>query len=157
MKRVLLLDMPLHTPEYPSLALGLLKAGLERSGFPCDVLHLNLAFMERVCRVQENVVKGVEAFIAYREMGAHFILLADWLFAADLFGQPAEDIRHVEEILTCTLEQLHSPWAPPEFDLQAMSTRVVQMRAQVRPFLDDCLAQIDWNAYDIIGFTCMYT
>ncbi len=137
MKRVLLLDMPLHTPEYPSAALGLLKAGLERAGFPSDVLHLNLAFMERVCRAQENVVEGVEAFIAYREMGTHFILLADWLFAADLFGEPAEAGGHVAEILACTLEQLHSPWAPPEFDLQAMSARVVQMRAQVKPFLDD--------------------
>ncbi|MBN1139640.1 MAG: RiPP maturation radical SAM C-methyltransferase, partial [Anaerolineae bacterium] len=157
MVRVLLLDMPLHTPEYPSIALGLLKAGLERAGMPSDVLHLNLAFMERVCRAQRDVVEGVEAFIAYREMGAHFILLPDWLFAADLFGQPAEASGHVEDILACTLEQLHSPWAPPEVDLQAISSRALHMRAEVGPFLDDCLARVDWDVYDIVGFTCMYT
>ena len=155
MKRVLLLDMPLHTPEYPSVALGLLKAGLERAGFPSDVLYLNLAFMERVCRAQEDVVEGVHTFIAYRDMGAHFILLADWLFAVDLYGEPAEAGCHVEEILACTLEHLLSPWAPPEVDLQAMSSRALQMRAQVRPFLDDCLARVDWDAYDIVGFTCV--
>jgi ribosomal peptide maturation radical SAM protein 1 len=157
MKRVLLLDMPLHTPEVPSVALGLLKAGLERAGIPSDILYLNLTFMERVCRAQGNVAEGVDTFIAYREMGAHFILLADWLFAADLFGEAAAGACHVDEILACTQEQLHSPWAPPEVDLAAMSTRVIQMREHVGPFLDDCLAQIDWDAYDVAGFTCTYT
>lgn len=155
MKRVLLLHMPFRTPQSPSLALSLLKAGLERAGFPCDVLYLNLAFVERVCQAQENVMEGVDAFIAYRDVWRRFILLADWLFAADLFGEPAEAGCHVEESLACTLKQLFSSWALPEVDLQARSSRAVQMRAQVSPFLDECLARVDWDAYDIVGFTCV--
>ena len=154
MKRVLLLDMPFHTTECPSLALSLLKAGLERAGFPCDILYLNLAFVERLCQAQENVMAGVNTFIAYREM-ARFVLLGDWLFAADLFGEPAEAGRHVEEILACIAFYSHG--APPVVDLQAWSSQVLQMRAQVGPFLDDCLARLDWDAYDTVGFTCAYT
>jgi hypothetical protein len=157
MKRVLLLDMPLHAPEFPSIALSLLKPGLERAGFPSDVLYPNLPFVERICRAQENVGEGVATFFAYREMTAYFVLLPDWLFAADLFGEPAEAGCHVGEILASSLNQWFRTLARPEVDLQAWSSRVAQMRAQVRPFLDDCLARVDWDAYDIVGFTCVYS
>lgn len=155
MKRVLLLAMPFHTTECPSLALSLLKASLERAGIASDILYLNLAFVERLCRVQENVVEGADAFVAYRE-GERFVLLGDWLFAADLFGEPVEAGCSVEESLACILKQFRS-WGPAEVDLQAWSSRALQMRAQVRPFLDDCLASVDWDAHDIVGFTCVYS
>lgn len=156
MKRVLLLNMPLRRLDRPAIGISLLKAGLERAGYPCDILYLNLAFVERVCRTQDNVVEGANAFIAYGEMGTHFLLLGDWPFAADLFGKRAEVGGHVEEIVAlCTSEQKrHNPWAPPEVDLQALSSRVLQMHAHVAPFLADCMERIAWDAYDIIGFTC---
>jgi ribosomal peptide maturation radical SAM protein 1 len=157
MKRVLLLHMPFHAPQTPSIALSLLKAGLERAGFPCDVLYLNLLFVERICQAQENLMERANAFTVYLEVWRRFILLADWLFATDLFGESAEAGCSVEESLACTLKRMFSSWALPEVDLETRSSIAVQMRAQVRPFLDDCLARVDWDAYDIVGFTCVYS
>jgi len=156
MKRVLLLNMPFDRLAEPAIGISLLKAGLKRAGYPCDILYLNLAFVERVCRAQEDVMRGVDALISYGEMRTHFLLLGDWPFAADLYGEPVAGGGRLEEIFAlCTSEQKqHNPWAPPEVDLQALSSRVLQMRAHVAPFLADCMEQIAWEDYDIVGFTC---
>ena len=42
--RVLLVDMPSASIYMPSLALGLLKAELQREGMACEVLYLNVLF-----------------------------------------------------------------------------------------------------------------
>jgi ribosomal peptide maturation radical SAM protein 1 len=156
-KRVLLLDMPFHALEYPSIGLSLLKAGLEGAGLPCDIRYLSLAFAERLCHGQEDVVEGLNLFSAYHDVGARFGLLADWLFSADLFGEPAEGTAgRIEDLLPRFQDQLLAPLASLEADLQAWSRQVREMRAGVTPFLEDCLARMDWDLYDIIGFSCSY-
>jgi ribosomal peptide maturation radical SAM protein 1 len=154
--KILLLNMPFYRLDHTALGISLLKAGLERAGFPCDILYLNLAFAERVCRAQEDVAAKLDAYIAYWEMGMHPILLGDWTFAGDLFGEPGEAGGHVEEVVASTFKNVLSPWAPPQVDRQAMSSRALQMRAHVTPFLADCMERIAWEAYDIVGFTCTY-
>ena len=147
MKRVLLVNMPFSGLHYPALGISLLKAGLDRAGFSCDILYLNLAFAERVCRAREDVVAGVGAFSGYREMEARFVLLGDWLFAADLFGQGTEVGGHLEEIVAAVAEpQLRQNRALAEVDLQAMSRRALEMRAHVTPFFVECMERIDWHA-----------
>jgi hypothetical protein len=136
--KILLLNMPFYRLDHTALGISLLKAGLERAGFPCDILYLNLAFAERVCRAQEDVAVRLDAYIAYWEMGMHPILLGDWTFAGDLFGEPGEAGGHVEEVVASTFKNVLSPWAP-QVDRQAMSSRALQMRAHDTPFLADCM------------------
>jgi ribosomal peptide maturation radical SAM protein 1 len=154
MNRVLLLNMPFHMLHYPAIGISLLKAGLERAGFPCDILYLNLAFIEHVCRQQADISEGLGAFTMYDVLGWH--MLVDWLFAADLFGErPEEPNCRVKEFLARS-PYLLGPDDPSLGDPGAGSRRVLQMRREVTPFLDDCMERIAWDAYDIVGFTCMY-
>ncbi len=111
MKRVLLLNMPFYTLHHPALGISLLKAGLERAGFPCDILYLNLAFIERVCRQQARFSESLGAFTTYLALGSR--MLSDWLFAADLFGErPEEPTCRVEEFLASGADLL-GPDDPP--------------------------------------------
>jgi ribosomal peptide maturation radical SAM protein 1 len=156
-KRVLLLDMPFHSLDSPAIGLSLLKAGLERAGLPCDIRYLNLAFVERLCHSQEELVEAMNLFIAYRDVGSDFGLLPDWLFSTDLFGErDGEATCPLEDLLPRFRQPSPVPLAMFDADLQAWSRRVRQMRAQVAPFLEECLARLDWDAYDIVGFTCNY-
>lgn len=154
MKRVLLLNMPFYELHHPALGISLLKAGLERAGFPCDILYLNLAFIQHACRQQADVFEGLGAFTTYLALGSR--MLGDWLFAADLFGERLEEPnRRVEELLARG-PNLLGPDDPRAVDPVVWSHRLLQMRREVRPFLADCLERIAWDAYDIVGFTCTY-
>jgi ribosomal peptide maturation radical SAM protein 1 len=157
LKRVLLLNMPFHGLGAPSLGLSLLKADLEGAGFPCDVFYLNLAFFERVCRAQESLLEGLNLFVDYRNLGMGLGPLADWIFSADLFGEPAQEAGpSSEEIVARLVQPWPKPLASDKVDLQTWSRRVLQMRSHVAPFLEESLARIDWELYDIIGFPCMF-
>ena len=164
MKRVLLLNMPFHALETPSIGLSLLKAGLEHTGILCDIHYLNLPFIERVCRQQDDatvparhLAEAVNLFFAYQELWSRFGLLGDWLFSADLFGESAGGAGcRVEEVLARQMQSWLRPPESVEADVQAWSRRALQIRAQVSPFLEESLARFDWGLYDIIGFSCTY-
>src|SRR5579885_2331629 len=62
------------------------------------------------------------------------LLLGDWIFAASLFGEripPAE--RYFPEVL-----------------------HRLAVRAQVDAYLDDCLANVPWEDYALVGFTSTF-
>src|SRR5579884_3192307 len=146
MKRVLLVSMPFATTGSPSLGLSLLKAALVRDGLPCDVRYLNFDFAKRI-----------EAW-RYERI-CNFIpdlLLGDWIFAASLFGEripPAE--RYFPEVLhrlaVQPFEHQRSEMYSPERDGE-----ILAVRAQVDAYLDDCLANVPWEDYALVGFTSTF-
>ena len=76
MPRVALVNMPFANPRWPSLGLGLLKAGLARQGIACDVMYLNLDFAEQI---------GLDDYLWLADSFG-FVLGGERLFAKHFFG-----------------------------------------------------------------------
>ena len=137
MPSTLLVSMPFPALDRPSLGLGLLQAGAERAGFPCDVRYLNLAFADFV---------GVEEYQWLCDGPSYIALSGEWIFTAGLYGErPATDDAYVEEIL-------RRRCGAGDHDL----ARLRRARAYVEPFLEHCLAAVDWRAYRVVGFTSTF-
>ena len=131
MLRVALVSMPFAAIDYPSLALGLFKSRLRAERIPCDVHYLNMTFMEMIGYA------GYTALVT--QPPAYFA--AEQVFAESAFGSavPPDDAYYDAAGLGAAQRQ----------QLQAV-------KACVEPFLAHCLQAIDWNGYDIIGFTSLF-
>ena len=135
--RMLLVNMPFANLRWPSLALGLLKAELRCTGIGCDVAYFNFDFAERV---------GLELYHWIADRFA-FVLGGERLFARELFGrQLPDDDRYWRDVLLAADPRLTDD---ERRDL-------LRVAAEVRPFLDDCTAAVDWSRYAAVGFTASF-
>ena len=142
-KRVMLINMPVSTRERPSIGLSLLKAALVRDGVACDVKYFNLRFAALIGEAyHDQIVDSIS-----------YPLLGEWIFAQDLFGDriPAAE-RYFAEVLDPTTAFSSYPADHIANQKQA----ILQIRNQVGPFLDECIASADWEDYAIVGFTSVF-
>jgi len=131
MTRTLLVNMPCAAVERPPLGLSLLKAGLVRAGFPCDVAYLNLEFA-RILSLE-----------AYRLLSSQFprpSLAGEWVFAPALFDVLPEFHRTYPDVLAATLSRQHR-----QVLLEAASLAT--------PFIENALETISWQDHEVVGFT----
>ncbi|MEV5407255.1 RiPP maturation radical SAM C-methyltransferase [Thermopolyspora sp. NPDC052614] len=135
--RVLLLSMPWHALDRPSLGLSLLQAGLLRDGFACDVRYLGFRLADRI---------GSEDYQWITDELPTTAFAGDWLFTPALYGErPDADADYAARVLGRTGEG-------PGRTLD----RLRRLRAHCEPFLDDCLRSIAWQDYDVVGFTSTF-
>lgn len=127
--------MPFGVLDSPSLALGLLKAGLVRSGVECDVAYLNLAFAARI---------GVERYRLIADGLPQTTLAPDWVFSGQLHG---DDVPTADAYPGRILR------AAAQLDEEAVET-VLAARRQAASFLASVLEDLPWSSYDLVGFTC---
>jgi len=130
--RVLLINMPFAGVTHPSLALGLFKAQLRAAGIECDVADLNLRFAQRVGWDNYSAVQVSSAVLAGEQM------FADELFAGYIPAYQQYDADILPLVDGHTRAKLH------------------HMKANVAPFLDDCVESVAWERYDIIGFSTVF-
>jgi ribosomal peptide maturation radical SAM protein 1 len=137
-ERVLLVSMPFGALERPALSLGILQAHCHRLEVPCETRYLTFRFAERV---------GLANYLWVCSDDVPYTTFAgDWLFAEALYGaRPYADAAYVDEVLRRT-------WRMTEADV----TRLERMRAQVEPFLDECLQTIAWDDYTLVGLTSVF-
>ena len=134
--RVLLVSMPWHALDRPSLGLSLLKAGLERDGHLCDVRYLGFALADSIGLADYLWVHGELPYTAFA---------GDWLFTASLYGQrPDVDQAYIVDVL-------QHQWRRPAADI----ARLLRVRAHLGPFLDHCQRTVGCH-YDIVGFTSTF-
>lgn len=136
--RVALVVMPFFTANCPSLAAGLLKAGLERRAISCDVKYFTLDMVDLL---------GYET---YRELSVAFpssVLGGEWAFAQAYFGTAHSTWEQYErEVLD------HPNWG-----LDPARRHIVRQAAEVAPlFLDRVLSSTDWAQYDVVGFSSTF-
>jgi ribosomal peptide maturation radical SAM protein 1 len=137
MGRVLLVNMPLANLRWPNLGLGLLQAALTRRGIACDAAYLNFDFAERL---------GLDDYTWIADHFA-FVLGGERLFAKHYFDNalPDDDSFWRDVLL------------PADPRLSEQDRRDYQRIAtHVGPFLDDCMAAVDWPRYDVVGFTTSF-
>lgn len=137
MSHVLLVHMPFANLRWPSLALGLLKAGLQREGIACDVAYLNFDFAELV---------GTETYQWLADQFA-FVLGGERLFAKHRFpGALPSDDAYYREVLQ---------FADRRFD-DSDRREFESAATHVEPFLDRCMARVAWERYSVVGFTTTF-
>lgn len=132
--RVLLVNMPWVAVVRPAIGVSLLKSILREHGIESRVAYGNLHFAARV---------GFDAYEIVNDRMITGLFAGDWLFAQHLFGDAVDPKGYADK-----LRQFAGSAA-------AYDT-VMGMRAEVPPFLDECLDAFDIARYDVIGFTTTF-
>jgi ribosomal peptide maturation radical SAM protein 1 len=141
---VALVNMPFALLEHPPLGLGLLKAGLARRGIGARVWNLNLRFGRRIG----------EATYSRMAMSHPTALAGEWAFSAALWGEDAEsDARYARDVLGNPLVLAGADGGRVSVDLHETMAAV---RAAVLPFLEECVDEVPWESYRIVGFTSVF-
>ena len=137
---VLLISMPFTSARFASMGLSSLSAVLTRAGIACDIRYLNLAF--------RNFVKNPEP---YDDLAERY-LLGEWVFGRELFGAAWANSRRGG--LAAISAAIRSDRAIKE--PEPLIDQIRQYRQVAGAFLDRCMAAIDWDNYDLIGFTSVF-
>ena len=132
--RVLLVDLPFASAGHPSLGLGSLQATLREAGVACDVAYANVAFAREM---------GVARYERIALDLPHPLLAGEWAFAGCLH---ADDPQTADGYVN---DMLRGRWDLPDDDVEL----VVHARHAAAGFVDSCLESIDWDSYDLVGFS----
>jgi ribosomal peptide maturation radical SAM protein 1 len=137
-ERVLLLSMPFGGLERPAISLGLLQAHCNRLAVPCETRYLTFAFADRI---------GLDNYLWLCSNDVPYTAFAgDWLFTEALYGRrPYADAAYVDEVLRRTWNLGDNDYA-----------RLLLIREQVEPFLNDCMRSVRWSDYTLVGFTSVF-
>lgn len=136
-KRVLLLIMPFLTLRRPHLGVALLKAGLNREGFGCDVRYLNFRFAEII---------GAAAYERIAENSPAHQMPGEFIFTPALYG---EQVRPFSDFTDSVAGYIR----PYPQDL----LRQMERARNLSPiFIQECANQIDLTQYDIVGLTSTF-
>jgi ribosomal peptide maturation radical SAM protein 1 len=143
--RVALVCMPWGSVLKPPVGLAILKRSAEMAGFIPQVHFLNMKFAERL---------GLETYERISEEG---FLWAEWFFSQAVFGPNGSG-------------QLKNDWSSIEGDPDAsdlvqalgkvtddpggLSSRIAS--EYIPAFLDECLKEIAWSVYSVVGFTTTF-
>jgi ribosomal peptide maturation radical SAM protein 1 len=136
---VLIVAMPFAGIR-PAMGASLLVGHLRRIGVEAQVRYLNMDMARRLGRADYD-------YVADRVPTQS--LAGDWVFSTALFGaRPAAD-----EAYRDMFRERFSRYVPYDAALAALA----RARAQAEPFIDGCLAGVDWAALDAVGFTSSFT
>jgi ribosomal peptide maturation radical SAM protein 1 len=139
---IALINMPWARSDTPSIACGILKAVLEAAGHRVRTYYLNLELSRRLgATAYENVWHSAEE---------RRLLLGDWLFGAS--GALGASSLSDEEYLARYAEELM------ELECSGLTrSDLLTWRNVTLPgWVDECARSIEWDAYDIVGFTSTF-
>jgi ribosomal peptide maturation radical SAM protein 1 len=136
--RVAIVTMPFAALR-PAMGASLLVAHLRQAGVEAKVLYLNMPMHVRL---------GGEAYGYIADRAPTQSLAGDWVFAESLFGARPEADERYFDLFRSRFPHTGGPKA-----LQMLR----RARQEVPAFLDECLSAVDWEAWDVIGFTSSFT
>jgi ribosomal peptide maturation radical SAM protein 1 len=129
--------MPFYSSAQPSIQIGLLHSIAERAGFSVDSFHLNLDFASRLSQ------RFYEMIAAH---GGH--LTGEWIFSKAAFGK---DSVPAEVYFSKFPKELRSD---QKRKATALFKRIQEFEAP--RFLSDCIRTVNWDRYDLIGFSSTF-
>lgn len=135
-RSALLLGMPFFGIEIPNLAVALLKSHLTRAGFSCDSVYPNLELMSRLHPdVQRYAPRGP--------------MTGEWLFVPAVHGGPIVDDEY----------EKYRAYARGSFGdeiTDEILARFVDSRSTCTEYIDELADRIDWERYDVVGFSLVF-
>jgi ribosomal peptide maturation radical SAM protein 1 len=137
---VLLISMPFASAQFASMGLSSLRPVLEREGIACDILYQNLSF--------RNFVDDTEDYDDITER----CLLGEWVFGRELFGETWANSQRgsIEEV--STIMKSRSGLRNPDKLLKV----IMKYRQAAGAFIEKCMTEVEWERYDIVGFTSVF-
>jgi len=135
--RVALVTMPFSYSKFPSIQLGTLSALLKAQGIGTKTYHFNLQFAHKI---------GVPLYEILCEKRG---LFGEWLFSALLFR---DNPKHAQ----------YPHMFKPVFEDTAREAgcsigHLEEMGRSIAPqFLTWALTSVDWDQYDVVGFTSTF-
>lgn len=142
--RIALVCMPWGSIVRPSIAMGLLKKCAQAAGFDVDLHYFNLQLAKRL------------GLALYEKVVERSVFHTEWFFSQSLFGpQGMAEIKNGWDDISS------DPQARP---LQEQLLRIVddstedcqKIVSEVPLFIQDCLSQVDWTKYVMVGFTTTF-
>jgi ribosomal peptide maturation radical SAM protein 1 len=131
---VALVSMPFISVDRPSLATALLKAILRQRGVECDVHNLFISFAKRIGLLLYERL----AVIGERQ------LAGERLFVSEVFGSEF-------------MPQLEMPFGyDPNYEQETLDNVKRRLRESPALFIDECIENISWGQYGIVGFSSMF-
>jgi ribosomal peptide maturation radical SAM protein 1 len=136
--RIALVCMPFSMADRPSIQVGLLTAIARQAGFQAESHHLNLD-------LAAQIPDAYEGLCSHRGR-----LTGEWLFSIAAFGADAQEN-----------DQAYFDAFPEEVRWAEKGNKNAQYLSWLRhtrlpKFIDDCLVNVDWGKYDVIGFTSTF-
>lgn len=135
-RSALLLGMPFFGIEMPNLAVALLKSHLTRAGFTCDSCYPNLELMSRLHPdVQRYAPRGP--------------MTGEWLFVPAVYGGPIVDDEY----------ERYAEYARGSFGdeiTDEILARFVDARPACTDYINELADRIDWDRYDVVGFSLVF-
>jgi ribosomal peptide maturation radical SAM protein 1 len=141
---VLLVSMPFYSLEFPSIALGTLKAVLDRAGIASECRSYHFAFMEHLLESQDGAAPTLQEY--QRVLDQCHSGLGDWVFCVPAFrdGGTAVDERFAAYLRS-----------------RKVSEADIALAQRLRPFapsfLEKCLQDVLTSAPRMVGFTTMFS
>lgn len=142
---VLLASLPLSSPRFPSLALGLLKQAVLQLGLACDVRYFALDYVDHV---------GEATFGCLANMDYYTALIGEWVFAEEAHRTNTSAQEDDFEALSFLADTFRAHC--PETELVARLLAVLAARKDARRFIDHCVDSVDWGRYAVLGVTTSF-
>lgn len=144
--------MPWRRPNNAAIGLASLKAvAIQAGAAACDVYYLNdrwfhLLYSSKTLPEKLRATRFAEFSRIYSEL-AGVIHSGEWFFARDIFGDAVPDLKTYANYFAQAADK--SPFA--EFTKDFIQSSIL-----VGDFLSECESASDWEAYDVIGFSCVF-
>ena len=134
---VLLISMPFGALERQALGLSTLKACLARDGIPCDIRYLNFDFAG---------LAGANDYVWVTHQLPYTAFAGDWCFTEQLYGaQVLREQEYIDQIL-------RGEWKLSDADIR----QLLRVKSLTGLFVEHCLASVDWERYQVVGFTSTF-
>jgi ribosomal peptide maturation radical SAM protein 1 len=137
--KVAFVNMPFGAIR-PAIGVSLLKSHLAHMGVSSQILYLNMRFARKL---------GLGEYQYIAEQTPSQSLAGDWVFSRAAFGARVDaDVLYLESFA-------HRFRRIPSTS-RGMTT-LVRARDMAEEFLGECLDQVEWGSYEVIGFTSTFT
>ncbi|HEX6288850.1 MAG TPA: RiPP maturation radical SAM C-methyltransferase [Herpetosiphonaceae bacterium] len=137
--RILLVNMPWHALDYPSIALGILHARIAACEERHEIseLYANLRWAEYIL---EHGEADPNSYIDVADHG-FFYGVGEWVFSSALYRQPGHNLEEY-----CAYLEQHG------FDSRAAA----RLHGLAPAFIEELAQEIVAQGYDLIGFTTTF-
>lgn len=137
-KKIALISMPCLSVVFPSFQLGLLKATLEREGIATQTFSMYLYFAAHIGWELNETLSEVRRCMA-----------GEWIWSKAAFGDFADDQAYLRDFKgnlddICTVSGV------------TLDDIVALREDKVFSFIDFCVERIDWERFDLIGFSVVF-
>lgn len=145
---VVLISMPFGSVFQPALSLSLLKAEIKPLGVSTRVLYPTLDFAKRIGIQRYNLIATNEPTI----LG----LVGEWVFTPALFDGDTGVENYVQDVLHARSPGQRSALGSMLSIGDDLISRILALRLETKPFIEECLDRVLCLKPRIVGFTSTF-